>query len=417
MIRSAPTVSPASTDASASAKTGTAQRLRPVLWFVLMLLVLLAACDNDSVRFIDVPIVTDLLRYPHASEAFVVDVPGNWAIYPQFNAYYAGLSLSPPDADEPVVRIQVYRPVNALLAPIDTYFIDNYQSQWRDQRDDYTEVSRERITTSQWRIDGIRRTPMGIRPVNTFLIYNSTHTAVIDVYMPAEGISEAVVQRIVDSFTLAGDSKLAPGDDEVLARADRLPAFIETSTVLPDSDGSVYVIGMVRNESTESYRDVRVLAQFYNRAGDLITQAEAPLDLYLLEANSRLPFAIRFGEGLVIDSAVYQVTLIVPADRMTQTSGLVTQTLDIGYAADALQPRYFDGTVRNRDVAGVRDIELVAIGYDEDGSIVGYGRSDADESPLGRDRETTFNYEWLPGIEPIATVQVFAQGWRCDDTC
>ena len=355
----------------------------------------LVGCAGGTVVFAPTPIPPELnpTQYTHPTGAFSVLVPGTWSLYEQENRVFASASFAPPDAERPLVQVQVVNLGEAISADGLGELMARYQTEIRPDISRYTEQERTAIGDGSWRITGLRATPTGDpQPLNTFIQRSAGLLGVIEITVPNDASLRSQVQTIVNTFTMSPSADLPVGTLSILSRAGQSEVEIVNLATWTTPEGVFFVTGEVRNHGASTYADLPVRAILLTDTGTVVADAANTVMGHGIQPDQYAPFSVRFGQGQAPTATQYQVIL--------GSDGGQPRTIDVigepqlqwsdetQFTADG--DLFVTGTVRNTGDVAVHSLRAVATIFDEGGRVIGAAFADLEVESLARDQSAPF---------------------------
>jgi hypothetical protein len=348
----------------------TLKRLSRLTFALLMLA--LAACSGGTVQFAPTAPPPDLspIVYQHPSGAFSVSVPPNWSVYVRNTTTLATAGFSAPGDNQPSLVISVVNLGSDLSADSFSDVLNRYQTQVRPDLDRYVEQSRQAMGDGSWRITGVRSEGLPLA-LNTFIQRSGSLLGIADVTVPGDAARMALLQSIVNTFTIHPDAKLDQAPLSTLAYASGSDFGLLHVKTWTTADGVFYITGEVANYGDTLATDLPVQAQLLTADGLNVSGAQDTVMGYGIPPGGFAPFSLRFGQQPALSTGY---TLSVGSDdwrndptRHIYSDGSLEWTDDSSLSAGQLT---VTGTVKNTGAEVVRKLRAVVTVFDAQQAVV-----------------------------------------------
>lgn len=226
------------------------------------------------------------------------------------------------------------------------------------------------------------------------------------------------VNGILDPRTLqVGQQLIIPRPEEVASNAAAtptptpLPLQIQNIYLGDTTIGNLWVLGEVQNASSSAVEQVRVRVDLIDAAEQTVAQQETLVELDLLTAGERAPFALLF-DAPYPAFARYQVLVIhaVPAYVGSYYRDLLVD------AIETTQERYasyaVNGAVYNTGPEEAVSVQVILTAYDALDRVIATRTIDPDYNVVPQGGTTNFKAILTPLGGPIARIEAIAQGRR-----
>ena len=355
-------------------------------WLMFGWCLLLAACSGGAVVFAPAQPTPDVspLIYTHASGAFSLAVPRNWAVYDQNTTTLASASFAPAGEHDPAITIAVIHPSGAGDSQNFAALIDQYQTQVRPDLERYKENDRQAMGDGSWRATGLRLTPLGAtQQVNTFIQRAGPLFAVIDIVVPESQSALVYLQSILNTFSLNPEAALEPAPLTTLNMASGTSLSVLHVAHWTTPDGVFFVTGEVANFGTETATDIPVIVRLETADGLVVAEASDTVMGHGIPPGGFAPFSLRFGQGQPALSAAYEIRLGEgwtpdPAARVIGPEAL--SWTDESSVQDGRL--VISGTITNESGAVIRDPLAVVTVFDVRQNVIAAGFAPADATQL-----------------------------------
>lgn len=369
--------------------------MRLVHIWIIVLLLMLAACGQGAVQFAPTPLPPNLspVRYEHPSGAFSLILPQDWSVYSQNLTTLATTAFSPPNSDEPLVLVAVVNLGRTIEAQDLGGLMFDYQTKYRPDLEYYKEQDRQPLSDGSWRLTGLRTAAGGqTQQINTFVQRAGSFLVVIEVIVPTDANRLAEVQSIINTFEANPDADLPVSDLSALSSASASSLAIANVKAWSTSEGAFFITGEVVNHGLEPLSEVPVRAVLWSEEDVGLVEAVDMVMGYTLVPGGFAPFGLRFGQRPP-DSGYYTVEVggenwvpVEPYSVLTTETLTWTHDTQFNDAGDLL----VTGTVTNTSSQTVRDALAVATILDETGLVIGAGFAPVQDDLLAPDESSDY---------------------------
>jgi hypothetical protein len=357
------------------------KRLFPLI--LLLLAVLLSACEGDAVIYAPTPLPPDLSPQPwtHPSGAFSVAVPRHWTVFSQNDATLSSATFSPPNLGIPVLTVSVIRlevsPDSAALESIAAQIQTTHRPDLRH----YTQTTAELTPDGAWRFSGARLNPDGSQTaLNTFISATGNLVVVTDAVVTLDVVVLADVQRAVNTVSLNPGSPLPITELSTLSFVHSASLEVQNVAAWTNQTGVLFVTGEVANYTGQTLETVPVRVSLTDSAGNALIEASDFTMGYHLPTGGFAPFSLRFGQGQPTEAVGYRVIVgdgaLFPPARTVISSPDLSWTDESSFAADG--SLLIGGVLTHNGAQIARDMLGIVTVFDNAGDVIG-----AWFSPLG----------------------------------
>lgn len=350
---------------------------------ILSLVIILSACQSGAVIFEPTPLPPDQspLLYQHASGAFSIAVPQDWALHEQVNAQLASVTFTPPNASAPVLTVGVVHLADYWeTLPL----IERYQTSIRSNAERYQEQDRILMPDNSWRIVGVRETAGGLRqPVNTFFQRVDNLIAVMEIRLMNDPHRLDELERASNTLQLFPENQLDLTAIEMLGFISSADLQILDFNAWTTAQDVYYVAGTVRNTTTDDLHDASVVVALLDDQGATVISAFDETMGYSLPAGGTAPFSVRFGEGQPNEATRFQIMVGegTALNRRVNHDGLQWVEREIAMTVDGHQ--LITGVIVNDTENTLYDPQLIVTVFGQNEAIIGTGFVTFHDGALG----------------------------------
>lgn len=181
-----------------------------------------------------------------------------------------------------------------------------------------------------------------------------------------------------------------------------LTILVSANRVLPDS---VYqVTGLVRNDGTETYEAVGVMATFFDDQDFRQGPLSARMPFLLLRPGEVCPFSVELAARNI------EAFLLHPEGRATGRESAAVQIQNLNVIYDGTESIRITGRALNPNAFKIKSVAVVAVLIDAGGQITSLGSTYVLEEDIGPQAAVSFDLR-VKRV-PFNTYQIYAQAER-----
>jgi LysM repeat protein len=211
----------------------------------------------------------------------------------------------------------------------------------------------------------------------------------------ANGIINPQSLQIGQELIIPVDSGGGGGGQLLLPTPTPLPVIVQGVGLYETAVGSLWGLGEVVNEGTESLENVQVRIALLDETGNELAVGEPFTVLDVIPAKGKSPFGLLFtsppGRFASFRAVIVRAEpSIEPGGRYAQVEVVESQG-----GTDGLQFQV-TGKVRNADRRSAAGIKVVVTAYDGEGKVIGYRQQAVGGEVVAAGEEAEFSISFVP---------------------
>jgi LysM repeat protein len=223
------------------------------------------------------------------------------------------------------------------------------------------------------------------------------------------GITDPRTLRVGQELMIP--EKDQPGDQSPTAVPTPMPFVIENVNILSTAQGGLWGMGEIRNTSGLDLEQVAISAALLNGEGGTLTQEEVPVQVDLIAAGERAPFAFRFREPpLTFASYLFTPLTGIPGYTGNYHRDLIVQ--ESRGEGERYSTYTVSGKVSNVGPEDAVDVVVTATIYDALGRVIGTRRVPPEHNVIPRGGSTAFTVQLTPLGGPVSSYRLSVLGRR-----
>ncbi|MBN1313613.1 MAG: DUF3426 domain-containing protein [Anaerolineae bacterium] len=360
---------------------------------------------------------TNFATYQHPTGTYTLEMPPDWVVNDQSDAFAVSTEFSPPDTSEPLLNVYIVSlstlPGTSSPESIDLdTLVAAYEGQFYAASDAVTkEQSRDIQPDGSLRIKLVVDSPQGTSQHNDFLQIVEPYLAVLRVRLPDDQTQMRTVSHVINTFAVNN----SVGWASVLQQADSQyqdAVGFASLNAWVDRNGGFVVAGQVVNNAANALEFVRIEARLYDAENRLLLSQDDFVSSDTLLPGEYAPFSLIFSDGLPSGTVRYDLNASARyADIMNRNfygpeNFAVSSTADF----DANGFLVVSGQVRNEGVTTANLVKAIAVVFDEQGRVIATDTTltDVQQLPPGQTSTFSVSFAELGGVPN--TFVVSAQG-------
>lgn len=289
-------------------------RFRTTLFFSLLLILLLPACQSGPIIVVATPAAPDAgyHTYRHPSGVFSIRLPADWSVRDVSRDSTLRVEFSPPANDGLPVTVFIINTGAVLDTNTFLGLIDQYQKTFNGNKSTYTEIARNAQGDGSWRVVGVRNTPIGQRQLNAFFQSDKTFLSVIETDVTNSVPDRlAALRNVINTYRVDTNAILTTGAvaENPVANVDTASGSIAFDGLLEwlDATGGWNINGQLTNTATSPIEAVRVTALLYDAQGRVLAEQPDVIPGDIIPAGGSTPFTLRFRNGKPSQTVRYEL--------------------------------------------------------------------------------------------------------------
>lgn len=397
-----------------------------VKWLFLFVIgVALAGCivEEQTPSLVD---PTNFATYKHPTGVFSINLPPEWVVNDQSDAFAITTEFSPPGSADALIVVYAVSlsaapgaagaatpsPDQPAGVPALDALVAAYEGQFYAAPDAVTkEQSRELQPDGSLRLKLVVDSPRGTSQHNDFVQIVGPYFAVMRTRLPDDQAQMRTLGHVINTFSVNASATWASAVE--LADVQRQDAVgFSSLNAWVDRNGGFVVAGQVINNAASPLEFVRIQAQLYDAENRQLSSQDDFVSSDTLLPGGYAPFSLVFSDGLPPGTVRYDLNASARyADAGTHTFyGPENFAVSSQAEFDANGFLVVSGQVRNDGAVPANLVKVIAVVFDDRGRVIATDTTLVDIQLLAPGQSSTFSVSFaeLGGVPNTFTVS--AQG-------
>lgn len=325
---------------------------------------------------------TGFVTYVHPTGVFTLSMPPTWVVSDTSSEYALNVDFSPPGWPDPVVSIYVVSleaiggaaPPGGDVQHLLDQAITDYQSVFYTSSTDsiYKELAREPQPDGSLRIKFVIDAPQGTSQHNDFVQIVEPYFAAMRVRLPDDQTIFRTATRVITSLTLNSEAEWRSTIETAGGDANRDVVGFASLNAWVDRNGGFVVVGQVVNNADRALEFVRITAQLFDAAGNLLGEQDDFVSSDLMLPGEFAPFSLIFADGLPPGTARYDLNASARYADFEARTFYGPENFEVSSEATFNENGFLviSGNVRNRGSQSSNLVKVIVTIFDQQQRVI-----------------------------------------------
>lgn len=369
---------------------------------------------------------SNFATYRHPTGVFAIDLPPDWVVNDQSDAFAITTEFSPPGAAEALITVYIVSlnvvpgatgaatpsPEQAPGAPALDVLIAAYEGQFYVASDAVTkEQLREVQPDGSLRLKMVIDSPRGASQHNDFLQIMGPYFAALRVRLPDDQAQMRTLTHVINRFSVDASAAWASALQQADARRQDAVGFSSLNAWV-DRNGGFVIAGQVANNAANALEFVRIEARLYDADNRQLSSQDNFVSSDTLLPGGYAPFSLVFNDGLPPGTVRYDLNASARYADVGGRTFYGPENFAVSSQAefDANGFLVVSGQVRNDGAVTANLVKIIAVVFDDRGRVIATDTTLVDFQLLAPGQTSTFSVSFaeLGGVPNTFTVS--AQG-------